>query len=269
MVSPDFSELRRVKIDPELLSRGSGERIALQETVVYDFMPRILGSRFAGVGDLQRATHFFSGGGSFMMMEEAYQEVAEEELKSGNLTPALEAYKRGMHAAVGFIGAMAMMGDGALLSPAEVDRLNLRARFGAIEDKLIHLVVSQDIAFDLTKYIEWLNNVRKLEKDAHQLNQEYFIGVPKHPENPEIKWTDPDYMDRSMVGNRDLGIRLRDTYIQMQRYKNAAWISKELGNVEEEAKYTELAQEDPVENPKFQPIISRIDEEHDRSRGYL
>ncbi len=269
MASPNFSELRRVTINPELLSRGSGERIALQETVVYDFMPRILGSRFAGVADLRRATHFFSGGGSFMMMEQAYQEVAQEELKDGNLIPALEAYKRGLHAGVGFVGAMAMMNRAALLSPQEVARLNLRARFGAIEDKLIHLVVSQDIAFDLTRYIEWLNNVRKLEKDARQLNHQYFDGVPKHPDNPEIKWTDPDYMDRSMVGNRDLGIRLRDAYVQMQRYKDVAWISKELGDAEGETKYTKLAQTDPVENPKYQPIISRINEEADRSRGYL
>lgn len=268
MASPDFGELRRVQINPDLLSRGSGERVALQEAVVYDFMPRILGSRFAGVADLRRATHFFSGGGSFMMMEEAYSEVAKEELEVGNLTPALEAYKRGLHAAVGFVGAMAMLDDRALLSPQEIDRFNLRARFGALEDNLTHLVVSQNIAFDLPKYTKWLNNVRRLEKDALQLNRQYFIGVPKHPDNPEIKWTDPDYMDKSMVGNRELGIRLRDTYAQMQRYEDAARISNKLEDAEEETRYVELAQTDPVENPKYQPILRKIQEEHDRSRGY-
>src|SRR3989344_3922862 len=256
MASPDFGELRRVQINPELLSRGSGERVALQDAVVYDFMPRILGSRSMGVDELRRATHFYSGGGSFMMMDEAYGEVAEDELKSGNLTLALEAYKRRLHAAVGFVGAMAALGDKALLSSQEVDRLNLQSRFGALENRLIQTVVSQDIAFDLPKYIDWLNNVRRLEKDAAQLNRQYFNGTPKHPDNPEIKWTDPDYMDRSMVGDIGLGARLRDTYAQMQRYKDTAWISEKLGDAEGQAQYEDLAKTDPVENPKYQPIIS-------------
>ena len=269
MASPDFGELKRVQINPEFLSRGSGERITLKDAVVYDFMPIILGSRFMGVDELRRATHFYSSGGSFMMMDEAYGEVAENELKSGNLTPALEAYKRRLRVAVGFVGAMAAIGDRALLNSQEVDRLNLQARFGALENRLIQAVVSQDVAVDLPKYVVWLNNVRRLEKDATQLNRQYFNGTPKYPDNPEIKWIDPDYMDRSMVGDKELGARLRDTYAQMQRYKEAAWISKEIGDTEGQAQYEELAKTDPLENPKYQPILWRIQAEYDRSRGYI
>lgn len=251
MASPDFGELRRVEITPDLLSRGSGERIPLQEAVVYDFMPRILGSRFAGVTELRRAAHFTRCEGSFMMTEEAQTELAEAELNAGNLTPALEAYKRGLNSAVGFVGAMAAMQDHALLSPAEVDRLNLGRRFGALEDRLIQQVVSQDIAFNSQRYIEWLNNVRKLEKDALSLNQQYFRG------------------NSPLSGDPATGMRLRDTYAEMQRYKDAAWISKKLGDTEKEAEYTELAKTDPTENPKYQPIIWRIQKEYDRSRGYI
>ena len=72
-----------------------------------------------------------------------------------------------------------------------------------------------------------------------------------------------------MVGDIGLGARLRDTYAQMQRYKDAAWISEKLGDAEGQAQYEDLAKTDPVENPKYQPIISRIQEEYDRSRGYI
>jgi len=270
MASPDFGELRRIKIDPELFSRGSGERILLHEAVVYDFMPKILGSRFAGVEELRRTTHFYSETGSFMMGEEAHQEVAQEELKSGNLVPALEAYKRSLHNAVGFVEAVSALGDGALLSPQEVNRLNLRSRFGALEDKLIYLVVSQNVAFDLPKYIEWLNNVRRLERDARRLNQQYFGHTPKYPNN-DFPSGDPRIWERdtSLKDDLETGTKLRDTYARMQRYRDAAWISGKLGDSEGEAKFTELAKTDPVENTRYPPILYRIQLEYDKSRGYI
>ena len=113
MASPDFGELRRVQISPDLLSRGSGEQVTLQEATVYDFMPPILGNRFRVDPILRQGVHFFSDAGSFMMGEEAFQELATNELQAGNLVPALEAYKRGLHKAVGFAGAMAALGDKA------------------------------------------------------------------------------------------------------------------------------------------------------------
>ena len=137
MSRPDFGELKRVKIDPDLLSRGTGQPVALQEAVVYDFMLPILGNRFRVDDTLRRGVHFFSDNGSFMMGEEAFQELATQELNAGNLVPALEAYKSGLHKAVGFAGAMATLGDRALLSPAEIERFDLQRRFGAIEGGLI------------------------------------------------------------------------------------------------------------------------------------
>lgn len=265
MAGPDFKDLHQVHINPELLSRGSGERIPLQEAVVYDFMPRILGSRFMTVAELNRARHFFSGMGSFMMMDEAYNEVAEEELKVGNLTLALDAYKKRLHAAVGFIGAMSLLGNGALLNSEEVNRLNLQERFGALERELVRSVVSQNISLDLPKYIEWLNSVRGLERDSHQFNRQYFSGVPKHPDNPDIKGGDPDYWDTSMVRDKELGTKLRDTYVQMQRYKDAAWISKEIGDETKQFEYEKLAETDPKENPRYNAIMGRILDDYNQT----
>lgn len=243
MTNPEFSELKSVKINPDLLSRGSGERVTLQESVVYDFMPRVLGSRFMGVDVLRQATHYYGGGGSFMMCDQAYNEVAEEELKSGNLTAALEAYKRRLHAAVGFVRAMAAFGDRALLNSEEINQLNLEERFGNLESKLIHTVVSQDIAFDLPSYIKWLSNVRRLESDSRLASRTY-----------------------KMPGDLQTGTRLRDLYAEMQQYNSAAYISREIGDIEGLAKYEELGKTQPQENPKFRPILWRIQADYDRGR---
>lgn len=271
MASPDFGELTRVQVSPDLLSRGSGEQVTLQEATVYDFMPPILGNRFRVDPTLRRGVHFFSDAGSFMMGEEAFQELATKELDAGNLVPALEAYKRGLHKAVGFAGAMEMLGDRALLNQAEIDRFNLPRRFGTIERGMISMIVGagEDTKIDLPEYAAWLAGVRGLEKDALRLNQQYFMGLPKHPENPDIKWTDPDFIDTTTVGDPAIGIRLRYTYAEMQKYKSAAWISDKLGDEEAKAKYEELAKAEPQDPPGYKEILRRINEEYDRSRGYI
>ncbi len=271
MASPDFGELKRVQINPDLLSRGSGEQVALQEATVYDFMPPIIGNRFRVDPTLRRGVHFFSDMGSFMMGEEAFQELATNELNAGNLVPALEAYKRGLHKAVGFAGAMAMMGDRALLNQAEIDRFNLPRRFGTIERGMISMIVGagEDTKINLPEYADWVAGVRRLERDALNLNQQYFIGLPKHPENPDIKWTDPDFRDTTTVGDQAVGVRLRDTYAEMKKYKSAAWISGELGDEEAKAKYEELAKSEPQDPPGYEEILYRIQEREDRIRGYI
>ena len=161
-----------------------------------------------------------------------------------------------------------MLGDGALLSQTEIDRFNLQRRFGAIERRSIAAIIEagEDTKIDLPEYAGWVAGVRRLERDALKLNKKFFTGIVKHPDNPDIKWTDPDYWDRSIVGNRDIGLSLRDTYAQMQRYKEAAWISRELGDKEAEASYTELAQTDPQEMPGHRKLYSEINEREERYR---
>lgn len=250
MANPDFGRLRSIQISPDLLSRGSGERVALQEAVVYDFMPPVLGNRFRIDPTLRRGVHFFSFNGSFMMGEEAFQELATNEINAGNLIPALEAYKRGLHKAVGFACSSASLRGMMLLSPAEIERLSLQGRFGAIERKLIRMIIAAegDTKIDLPQYAQWVSGVRTLERDAPPLNRKYFGQEPKDPAT---------------------GIKLRDTYAQMQRYRDAAWISRELGDKEAEARYTELAQTDPQDSSRYEEILRRIEHEYDKSRGYI
>lgn len=269
MPKPDLTELRRIQIDPELLSKGTGSPVVLQEAVVYDFMPPILGIRFRLDESLKRGVHFFSDIGSFMMGEEAFQELATQELDAGNLVSALEAYKRGLHKAVGFAGAMAGLGDRALLSQAEIDRFDLTRRFGTIERRSIAAIikVGEDTKIDLLDYAEWVAGVRRLERDAHRLNQQYFGCVLKYPNN-DFPPGDPRIWERdtSLKGDLETGTKLRDTYAQMQRYGYAAWVSREIGDKEAEARYEELAKTDPQDPPGYGAILYEIEKREERYR---
>lgn len=44
----------------------------------------------------------------------------------------------------------------------------------------------------------------------------------------------------------------------MGLFSEAAWIAKELGDLQEEEKYRELAGDEPKINPKFKEIYRRI-----------
>ena len=235
MYCPEFRDLQGVRINPDLLSRGTGEAVPLGEATVYDFMPPILGNRFRVDPTLRRGVHFFSDAGSFMMGEEAFQELATNELNAGNLVPALEAYKRGLHKAVGFAGAMAMLGDRALLNQAEIDRFNLPRRFGAIESGMISMIVGagEDTKIDLPAYAAWVAGVRTLERDARTSASD---------------WT-----------------QLRDVYARMQKYGDAANVSEWLGDSEAEKRYRELAKTDPKKPRGYEKILRRIDDEYEES----
>ncbi len=269
MHRPDFGDLKRVQIDPELLSRGTGQPVALREAVVYDFMLPVLGNRFRLDETLNRGVHFFSEIGSFMMGEEAFQELADQELSAGNLVSALEAYKRGLHKAIGFTGAMAMLGDRALLSPTEIDRFDLSTRFGTIERRLIVAIIEagEDTKIDLPDYAEWVAGVRRLERDALLINRQFFGLLPKYPDD-DFPSGDPRIWERdtSLMGDAATGIELRDTYAQMQRYTYAAWISRELKDEAADARYTELAKTDPQELPGYTAILWRIQDREERYR---
>jgi len=275
MPRPEFGELQelqRVSLDPELLSRGTGERVLLRESTVYDFMPPMLGNRFRVDPVLRRGVHFFSDAGSFMMGEEAFQELATNELNAGHLVPAIEAYKRGLHKAVGFAGAMTMRGDRALLSQDEIDRFNLPRRFGAIERRSIAMLIEagEDTKINLPEYAAWVADIRRLEREALRLNRAFFGLTPKYntyelPRGDKRIWE----RDTSLKGDLTTGTQLRDTYAEMQQYRHAALISGGLGDEEAKARFEEQAKTDPKDPAGYKEILWRIQEKYDRNRDYL
>lgn len=267
MSNLDFDQYRIAHIQTEGTSRGTGAPVALHEAVVYDFMPPILGNQFRVNEQLRHATHFYGQTGSFMMRDEAYGKLAVKELEAGNLTEALEAYKRRLSAATGFISAMADVQSNALLSPEEVDRLQLDQSFGPIERRLVQAVTATggDSKIDMLDFAAWVAGVRGLERDAFSLSQAFSGLKPNYPLNT-FPVGDPRRFERDTSLKDDLatGTKLRDAYAQMQHYRLAAWISKKIGDEEGLATYTKLAETEPQENPNFEPIMDKIRDAYDR-----
>ena len=242
MKSPDNNKFNRYSINPDLLSRGSGERILLQDATVYDYMPKIIGSRFASVPDLRRSTHFYGDlFGPFLSQEAIYTSVAEEELRIGNLTSALEAYKRGLHAAVSFVGGMSLLQDVVVFTKSGAENLNLE-RFGKLEERLTHSVISQEVAFNQKRYVEWLSNVRGVEQELRKNKKGFWMGTVY----PDAKPGDPDYIDV------EIGARLMGTYEKMQRFGDAAEVAARIGDTASKARFDLLAKTDPKEHPKVE-----------------
>jgi hypothetical protein len=252
----DLGSLYKVSIDPEMVSRGTGRPINRQESIVYDFMPRIIGVRFR-TAPLLRAVHFYGGffdrgvNGPFLAQELAYGELFIEEFGKDNLTEALEAYKRGLYNATEWIKGMARIQNNALFSQAELQELDVGDKFREMEEALVLRLAPEGKPFDLDAYSAFLDEVRQLEKDARQLNQLYFMGAKGLP-----------HEDTAQKGNPETGRKLRDTYARMQRYSQAAWISEKIEDPEAQSRFEELAKTDPKDNPRFVEILEDVMRRH-------
>lgn len=242
--------LHTIEIKPEFLSRGSDTPVKIEEAIVFDVMPRILGERFRVVEPLRRSVHFYGQkiGVPFLDLEEAYKTIAQRELKDGNTNAALEAYKRGLYSSTCFVRAMASIQGIALLTSVEIQRLNVLQNFKRLERDLVCAVSLEGIPNDLPAYESFLNEVRQLEKNALRFNQLYFFGAKGSP-----------WEDKSKIKDRKTGEELRDTYVRMFRFSDAAGISKEIGDFEGEQKYLEMAKNEPRDNPRLDKILRRLE----------
>jgi hypothetical protein len=241
---------------PEMwMSRGTGEQVKIAEASAFDFMPQIIGNRFMVDEELRKRVHFYGQElGSLMALEDANRQLSEEELETGNLNGALDAYKNCLHNAVGFVSAMAAIQDGARLSTDEISRLNLDRRFGDLELKLAAAIVHQDIennsvSLDAEKYSAFVKKARELEKRSHQLNQLFFMEESEaYGENLKVR----------TKKNPKVGREYIDVSLQMEQFSTAAWIAQEMGNAKAQKKYERLAKSEPKENPRFKEIYNEI-----------
>lgn len=227
-------ELHSVHIPSEWLSRGTGEVVQLQEATVFDFMPQIIGSRFMA-GELNaRLYNNGQGAGSFMASEDAYYNLAEDELQSGNLIEALDAYKRCLHYSVGFLGAMAALRGNALLNRAELDRLDLSGRFGDLEQALIRQIVAQDVALPAS-YPDFVKDVRQREKRYKELNKLFYDSIKPTAEGPR--------------GDKKLGEEYITHLVERGEYTHAGGICQDLGDEEGKVHYWQMAHTMPKNGP--------------------
>ncbi len=244
-MSKDIKQLSTLKINPEMISRGTGQKINLSEATVYDFMPRIVGNRFREITPLRNAVHLYQEvSGPNLACEQAYTLLAIQELKEGNLDPALEAYKNALYYATHFLKGMTLMQNVALVTVEETQRLDFSS-FQPLEEDLIQIVAAQKAVFDITAYVAFLDEVRALEKSASDLTGRYFRLMSEERDNPE------------------LGKELRDLSLRMRRYSDAALISEKLGEADAEQEYRELSKNEPKTNPKLNQILKPLLDQYD------
>lgn len=261
MATPPFESLRHAEIPAEYTSRGTGELVPMREAVVLDFMPRLIGSRFMLDGKLRANLHRRGESRPFLFLEDVYSRLAEDELKDGNLTGALEAYKRALGSATGFVNFISMLGEGAPLNPEELSRLNLDQSFGALEARLMDAVLDQgtDLDFDANQYSDFVKEARFKKKRSLQLNQLFFFGESKAYEHLKATRGDPA-----------IGKEYMELCVEMGDFGQAAMMAKEFGLSDEEARFREL-DEQKREDPKVKGYMDKLFDDYvaEYDRGWF
>ncbi len=249
-MSEPRGEFYTAKIRQEVLSRGTNDEVPLREVIAFDVMPQLIGAAYLTNDELRQRVHFHGNHrGPFLAKEAAYTRLVEVELAAGGLNRAIDAYRCGLHQALGWVSAIAMFGgpDGsrALLSKNEVERLNLISRFSHIEERLSARIWEGEVAFNPDSYTEFVREVRRLEKRRFQLHQLFFLGSSKAFEPVEA----------DCMQNPEIGREYIDTCIAMNRFEEAAWVATELGLEEEEASLRERAKCEPKDNPRLAALL--------------
>ena len=258
MTDRRLDNLKHPVIPSEFSSRGTGETVPLDEAFILDFMPRLLGSRFMIDDSLRVRLHRETASGLFMFLEEAYQKLTEEHLKDGNLTEALEAYRVALQAATTFVKIMNRMGENALLNQDEMSRLNLDEYFGGIETKLMDAVLDEgtDLDFSMDDYADFVRAQSLLENRRFQINP-YFV-----------RNMDGDIVEvRTREGTPRFGEETMELFEDMGLFGDAAFMAKELGLTDEEARLKEMELAIQDDNPKSQAFIDRLYAEYNERHG--
>ena len=274
-----------VEFPPFYTSRGTGEVLNPNETTVYDFMPNFLGEQFRIRPELRLQSHRHSNydtpNAPFMAMEKAYRRLAEQELEEGNLVQALEAYKRALWNATVFSAAIASVGEHSIVDQGELDVLKMD--FGDLEDKLINALthfyipdieeqtatairfqddtlrnaaftslmatVREKIPFDQEAYKAFVKEVRQVKAEGARLQNLFWEGDERGS----------NHADYSKAKNPEVGRQLAQTWAKTGDYNYPVGISHTIKDEEGIRRYTELAKQEPTENPRLRRILYEID----------
>ena len=261
-MTPDHGPLYQVSLPTELLSRGTGEEIPAREATAFDVMPQALGGMFMNSPELRRRIHFWGDhiGLSFWGCKETYASHASRLLARGDLEGCLDAYKRSLHYHLEFSGGIASLQHLWLLNSEEVERLDVGERhgnkFSPLELRLLQAVGRQDTFFDPKVYAEFIREIRQLEKRRLQLNQLFWGGRSRA------------YEEIIAPGPKDpsLGKEYIDLCEKIGHFRTAARIAEEMGDIEAQAKYEELAKIQPEDSEELKAIIEQARNEYNPDR---
>jgi hypothetical protein len=234
-----------VRIPAEFTSRGTGELVPLSEASEFDYMPQLIGSRFQEQPGLQAKIHadfVVSGSAPFLTAMSAYQEYAELLLMRGNLEGAVDAYKTSLYNATSFRHFLAPLGQAAVLSSEEAEKLDLGSQYGDLEQRMMDQIWQGDMAFHPEDYADFVAIVREQRKKRGELGNRLFrrSGDGERDYDPEI------------------GRQYIDLCIEMGDFSMAGYVAKALGFTDEHARLASMdaLQVKTKNDPELKSIIA-------------
>lgn len=234
----------KVNMPQELRSRGTGERVLLHEVTPFDLMPQLIGSRFQELPGLQDVIHqdeVVNLNVPFLTAVTAYKEYAALEIARGNVEAAINAYKTSLFNTASFMSFASGLGEAALLTSGEVERLDLEGQFGTLEDKIIDKVWEGEVAFHPDDYAKFVADVREQRKRRRELGRSFF-------ENRSAREYDPE-----------VGRQYINACVAVKDFRMAAYVASVLDIPAEEAQhlaaYKALPQDE--DNPELRALVTK------------
>jgi hypothetical protein len=161
------------EVPSKIVNPSSTKKIPLEEAVVFDFMPPIVGDQYRTDPILNKQLFRKTPvSGPFIAMNQAYTSLAESELEKGNITAALEAHKFARDSNRMFTTFIGRMQDKFLLSSDEMSNLN--TDYSDLDIALARKLESSGAKIDHKVYSQWLDETRGSYAEWHRLNQTKF-----------------------------------------------------------------------------------------------
>ena len=126
----------------------------------FDLMPELVADRFRAIPELSRSPLYNGAriGQHEIHTRHSYEVYAQQMIKEGNLTEALEAYKRGLDSYLSRVRGLGAFKDILALTKKEVDSIvNIPAEYVDLGEKLLSITLRQDVHFDEVRYREFVD----------------------------------------------------------------------------------------------------------------
>lgn len=252
LVLMSHKQMYILKIGNKFTSQVTGTVVGIGDVLVYDLMPKILGSRFMDVESLRENAHFFGANGLYNSLDlaGAYTILSDKELCRGNQECALELYKRSLYNKMCFTRAVVDNKGDALVTASLLKMIKENDKSTSLlEKKLSEAVALMDIGFNYFGYLKFVEDIRRLEAKALQLDELYFSGE-----------VNPSSGSTYKKGDSEIGRELREVYAEMHLFRAAALMSANIRDCAGRDKYTKLAKKQEEEHPELKQTLNKIKE---------
>jgi len=208
----------------QLRERGIEKEIKKNESLVFDFMPRILGHQFMANPILSRQLFRERPvDGTFSLEQDGYTQLGLKYLKQKQITPALECYKFVLKSQTGFGDFVSSLNGAILLSPKEIQRMNLG---GPLEDKLVKEFSNKKIKVTMKDYTHWVDKLRAAYKLCNILDTTDFSNFPNLCVEIEVFLGMWGYAEDHARQTKDKNLIHRAKLFMPREILDVKWLSK-------------------------------------------